>query len=142
MYIYTHSSHKCLHDGTIYRHLQTMCALHIHALDTHKYRIHAQEHQVPHKGCARHMGAHPSLSCTHTSTDHCVPLRTPKPTERVHTQFCPPLPGPTLACPLPVPGHWAAPQVGRTFPEVSTHCFLCLFSSLLLLFGLEELKEK
>lgn len=35
-----------------------------------------------------------------------------------------------------------APQTGGTVLGVSTYCFLCLFSSLLLLFGLEELKEK
>lgn len=35
-----------------------------------------------------------------------------------------------------------APHLEHTFQVESTYCFLCLFSSLLLLLGLEELKEK
>lgn len=81
---------------------------------------------------------------THTQTHNCrssLCLSLPSFLPLTH-------PHPTFIWPL---GHSAMKRSGsppplklerRMFQVVPTYCFLCLFSSLLLLFGLEELMEK
>lgn len=118
MYIYTHSSHKCLHDGKIYRHLETMCVLHINILDTHKCRIHAQEHRGHTQGMCQALGCKTLHFHAHTHLQTTVcPHALPRPRSASTLGSVLPVPGPTFSCPLPVPGHWAAPQAGEDLPR-------------------------
>lgn len=76
-----------------------MCALHIHTLETHKYRIHAQEHQFTHTGVpgtwvhTLHFHAH-----THLQTTVC-PNELPSPRSASTLSSVLPVPAP----PSPVP---------------------------------------
>lgn len=156
-------THSCLHDRKVYRCLQTMRVLYIYALHTYKYTIHAQntEFTRTHTRWARRAHRCTPFTFTHTQThvhthtSHTQPRAfTHAPTHTAsHTKvflFLLPSCPPTLflSCSLgnsktlPVKRIPQLPTLERTFRVVSTYCFLCLFSSLLLLFGLEELNEK
>lgn len=119
---------------------------------TPAHRIHTQWARRAHT-CTLLGVMHHRHTCTDTA--HALPVHsgTPAPQLQVCTQLCLPLPsGPR---PLPFSVSLAslntlallgfqspAPHLEHTFQVESTYCFLCLFSSLLLLLGLEELKEK
>lgn len=140
--------------GKKYRYLQTG----IHTMykydttPTPAHRIHTQWARRAHT-CTLLGVMHHRHTCTDTA--HALPVHsgTPAPQLQVCTQLCLPLPsGPR---PLPFSVSLAslntlallgfqspAPHLEHTFQVESTYCFLCLFSSLLLLLGLEELKEK
>ena len=145
--ICTHSSHRCSHEEKMYRWLPTMRTP--HTLDTNKHTTHTGTQNSQAEGVpgtqvhTLHLLAHKTHAHSHiTYTALCTHTRTPRPTEPGHTQvpFPSPLSPPPCSC---SPGNFNTfPGLGRTFPEVPTYCFLCLFSSFLLLFGLEELNDK
>lgn len=132
--------------------------IHINTQFTHRNTEFTRTHTCWHAG---HTDAHHSLSRTHKHTcilthhtHNLVHSRMPQPTRQATQRsvflFLLPSCPPTLflSCSLgnsktlPVKRIPQLPTLERTFQVVSTYCFLCLFSSLLLLFGLEELNEK
>lgn len=157
-FVHTVHTNVCVMEACI--DIYKQCAHHM--LHINKYTIHAQEHRV-HIQWARQAQRYTPFTFmhtqthmrTHTSYTQASALTQPQAhTTSPHTGLSFPSSFPLIhprfpsSCSVGTSNTWAVkrpgppPQLDRTFQVVSTYCFLCLFSSLLLLFGLEELNEK